>query len=308
VHRPEAAADRLDEALLDRLLVRAGARPEQLHPRRRRALLLSVRQMRHQLGRGGGDGTLVFPLGGRLLAATLTGSDLQRLTAPLLEKVAAGVAEALETAEIGAGDVEQILLVGGFAEGYGVRSALETLFSRGKAKVVSDRPRDAVALGAALRAAELDRGGRRATLPPEYRGVTPAAIGVRVLEPVTGIPGVDVLVTKGMALPCSSRRMYYTSQEGQQRLVFELVGVDGKEVAKLGAITLDALAARRGHAVELSLEIGLDGVMRVETYDSDSGGEQSARFHGRRDVVDPATVLYLERVRMANIVSSAGVA
>ncbi len=307
VHRPEAAGDRLDAALLERLLARAGARADQLQPRRRRSLLLSVRQLRHQLGRGGTDATLVFPLDGRLVAAALSTAELRRLTAPLLEKVATGIAEALETAEVGLGEVEEVLLAGGFADGLGVRAALETLFGRSQARIVAERPRDAVALGAALRAAELAAAGRSANLPPEYRGVTPTAVGVRVLEQVTGLPGVDVLVTKGMALPCSSRRMYYTSQEQQDRLVFELVGVDGKEVEKLGELALDALASRRrGHAIELSLEIGLDGVMQVETYDSDSGNELAARFHGRSDVVDPGTVLYLDRVRTANIVSAAG--
>jgi molecular chaperone DnaK (HSP70) len=203
--------------------------------------------------------------------------------------------------------VQEIILAGGFAEAPAVRSAMETLFGRGRARFVIDRPREAVAMGAALRAAELAARGTKATLPPEYRGVSPSAVGVRIIEPLTGLPGVDVLVTQGMPLPCSSRRMYYTSQERQQRLVFELVGVDGKEVSKLGEIAFEPLdARRRGHAIELALEIGLDGVMALETYDSDSGMEKSARFSSRSEVVDPATVVFLDRVRTANVVGGGG--
>jgi len=303
VTRPEAAVDRLDEALLERILSRAGSRPDRLPPRRRRAMLTQVRQLRQQLGRGAGAAALVFALDGRLVEGIVVANELRRLQAPLLEKMAAGITEALEVAEVGAGDVQEILLAGGFAEAPAVRSALETLFGRGRARFVIDRPREAAAMGAALRAAELAARGTKATLPPEYRGVSPSAVGVRVIEPLTGLPGVDVLVTQGMPLPCSSRRMYYTSQERQQRLVFELVGVEGKEVSKLGEITLEPLdARRRGHAIELALEIGLDGVMAVETYDSDSGMENSARFSGRSEVVDPATVVFLDRVRTANVV------
>ena len=54
----------------------------------------------------------------------------------------------------------------------------------------------------------------------------------------------------------------------------------------------------------MALEVGTDGVLRVETYDPDSGDEQRADFRGRSDVVDPGSVSFLEPVRNLNLVSA----
>jgi molecular chaperone DnaK (HSP70) len=88
---------------------------------------------------------------------------------------------------------QEILLAGGFAEAPRVRSALETLFGRDPRTVRHDVRATAAAMGAAPAGAELAARGTKATLPPEYRGVSPSAVGVRVIEPLTGLPGVDVL-------------------------------------------------------------------------------------------------------------------
>jgi hypothetical protein len=100
--------------------------------------------------------------------------------------------------------------------------------------------------------------------------------------------------------------MYYTSQERRQRLVFELVGVEGKEVSKLGEITsslLDARAAGSHRARPRDRPRRRDGGrdLRLRV-----GVENSARFSGRSEVVDPADGRVPRRVRTANVVGGGG--
>jgi hypothetical protein len=88
--------------------------------------------------------------------------------------------------------------------------------------------------------------------------------------------------------------------------VFEIVEVEGRDAAKIAEVdVIPGEKIRSGHAVELALEVGLDGVLRVETYDPDSGDEQRAEFRGRSDVVDPASVVFLSPVRSITLVSGA---
>jgi molecular chaperone DnaK (HSP70) len=306
VARREVSANALDAAALELVLERARTNAEHLAPRRRRALAAVVSALRRRLGAGAPMVSEVVALDGRLVEIGLTERELKRLVAPLLEKAASAVLEALDVAGVGLGQVTDVVLAGGFAQAPGVRTAIETLLGRGASRLAVRAPENAVALGAAVRAEEVLASGVRARLPAEYRGVAPASIGLRVLEPLTGRATVDLLVNQGSALPSAGRRVYYATHEAQERMVFEIVEVEGREASKLGEVdVIPGEKIHSGHAVELSLEVGTDGVLRVETYDPDSGDEQRADFRGRSDVVDPGSVAFLDPVRNLNLVSGA---
>lgn len=305
VARKEVSANALDAAALELVLERAGTAADRLAPRRRRALAALVSGLRRKLGSGAPVLSEVVALDGRLVELGLTEKELRRLAAPLLEKAASAILEALDVAGVSLTQVTDVLLAGGFSQAPGVRTAVETLLGRGASRLAVRVPENAVALGAAVRAEEVLASGVRARLPAEYRGVASASVGLRVLEPLTGRASVDLLVNQGSALPSSGRRVYYATHEAQERMVFEIVEVDGRDANKIGEVdVIPGEKIHSGHAVELALEVGTDGVLRVETYDPDSGEEQRAEFHGRSDVVDPASVVFLEPVRGLNLVST----
>lgn len=306
VVRKEVSSSALDAAAFELVLERAGAAAANLEPRRRRTLATQVAALRRRLGGSGVDMvTEVVALDGRLVEIALTEREVRRLAAPMLEKAASAILEALDLAGVAVGQLSDVVLAGGFSLAPGIRAAVETLLGRAAERLHANKAAGAVALGAAVRAEEVLASGVRARLPAEYRGVASASVGLRVFEPLTGRATVDLLVNQGSALPSSGRRVYYAAHEAQERMVFEIVEVDGREAAKLGEVdVVPGEKIRSGHAVELAIEVGTDGVLRVETYDPDSGDEERAEFHGRSDVVDPASVVFLEPVRTLNLVSS----
>ena len=176
-----------------------------------------------------------------------------------------------------AGEVGQVLLVGGSSLMPAVRRRLERMFP---SRVCMRNPREAVARGAALRAAQLAGQAARCSIPPEFRGVSGYSIGVRTID-AGGAVQVETLAPRNLPLPHVARRTFYPSRIGQQRLALELVHDGGDEGggALLGSLVIDLPGGfPPTRPIEVKLEYGDDGRIHIQTTDAASGRQMRQCF------------------------------
>jgi molecular chaperone DnaK len=103
--------------------------------------------------------------------------------------------------------------------------------------------------------------------------VTPLTLSV---ETIAGM--VDVIIERNTAVPCTRKRRYTTSVDGQREVVVRVVQGEGavaSQNAVLGELVVSELrAARRGDLwIEVAFELDADGILSVHARDEGTGRE-----------------------------------
>lgn len=101
--------------------------------------------------------------------------------------------------------------------------------------------------------------------------VTPLTLSV---ETIAGM--VDAIIERNTAVPCTRKRRYTTSVDGQREVVVRVVQGEGavaSQNAVLGELVLSDLPpARRGELwIEVSFELDADGILNVRARDEVAG-------------------------------------
>ena len=224
-------------------------------------------------------------LGSEAVDVTVRRADFERLITPLIERTEAEVLRCVKDAGLAITDVDTVLLVGGSSMVPMVSQRLHGLFNAGQ-RVLFHEPSKAVALGAALHSSQLAGEAQRHNIPPEFRGVTGACVGVRALDPQTGRVTIDTLIKKNMPLPVVTRKTYYTTRDNQDRIVLDFVQFQnhGATVVGIGQLVVGPLPSpRRNYPIEVTVENAEDGTVSVQAYDADTGVELSQVFGRQQD-------------------------
>jgi molecular chaperone DnaK len=200
---------------------------------------------------------------------TLTRQLVESLTRDLLDRLEAPCRRALGDARVDAGDVEEVLLVGGMTRWPAVQDVVERLFHRKPSK--GTNPDEVVALGAARYAGILAGQSDDAAL----LDVTPHDLGIKV-----GDSQFAVVVPRNTMLPVRARRLFATTTENQKFVSIELYQGDSTDVArnrKLGQVVLDDLPpGPAGSArVELVITVNVESILSVTARELRSGREAS---------------------------------
>jgi molecular chaperone DnaK len=103
----------------------------------------------------------------RTLTVSMTRDDFERITADLLQRTADATVRVLQQAKVDPGDVDDVIIVGGATAMPAVGKMLQQLCSRQQSP--APLPDEAVAQGAAIHAANLERNWRgRPHFPGDY--------------------------------------------------------------------------------------------------------------------------------------------
>jgi molecular chaperone DnaK len=227
----------------------------------------------------------------------ITRDLLESLTRDLLDRLDPPCRRALADARITAGEVEEVLLVGGMTRWPAVQDSVERTFGRKPSKGAN--PDEVVALGAAHYAGILAGESDDAAL----LDVTPHDLGIKV-----GDSQFAVVLPRNSMLPVRARRLFATTADNQKFVSIELYQGDSSDVAnnrKLGQVVLDDLpAGPAGSArVELVITVNVESILSVTAREIRSGREASVTIRpsgglSQREIVEIITRRRIEHVSL----------
>jgi molecular chaperone DnaK len=203
------------------------------------------------------------------LQRTLGRDTLERLTTDLVERTVAICKEALQDANLGTEEIDDVILVGGMTRMPLVQRAVQGFFKREPNKSV--HPDEVVALGAAIQGSALTDDKREMIL----LDVTPHALGIMTFGSY-----FEELIPQNTTVPTSRTKVFTTSRDNQTAVKILVMQGESKKADDnelLGEFILTGLRrAPKGHVeIEVTFEINTDGIVSVHAKDLETGQAQS---------------------------------
>ena len=218
--------------------------------------------------------------GPKHLDYTLTRAEFERITKDLLDRVKTPVEQALKDAGLKAGDIDEVILVGGSTRMPAVQEIVKKL--TGKEPNMSVNPDEVVAMGAAV------QGG---VLAGDVEGillldVTPLSLGVETMGGV-----MTKMIERNTTIPTRKTEIYSTASDNQTSV--EVHVLQGERPMASGNKTLGKFqltgipAARRGvPQIEVTFDIDANGIVIVSAKDLGTGKQQQITISGSTALSD----------------------
>jgi molecular chaperone DnaK len=207
------------------------------------------------------------------LVRTMTRTELEQLTADLVERTLGPCRDALAQAHLSPADVQNIVLVGGMTRMPAVQRAVKSFFGKEPHRGVN--PDEVVAVGAALQGAALGGGDEFEVL---LLDVTPLSLGVE-----TGGGVFTPLIARNTTVPCEKSEIFTTSVDNQPFVPVHVLQGERPMAAdnrSLGRFELTGIppAPRGLPMVQVTFRIDENGVVSVDAKDLGTGRAQAIRI------------------------------
>jgi molecular chaperone DnaK len=219
---------------------------------------------------------------GLTLRVTVSRAGFLNRSRILLDEMTEKMLDVVTAAGVTPRDITVVLAVGGSTRMPAVRARMQDLF--GIPPDTSVRPDEAVALGAALFAAQrqLERGGALVMEPGarEYlerltvTDVAAHSLGISVFDSPegTGRPVMTALLPRNTALPFAAERTFYTMRAGETRIVVPVLegeSADPELCRRVGEVVVGQLPpGRPAHQpVRVTMRLDRDGILQVSATD-----------------------------------------
>ncbi len=210
--------------------------------------------------------------GPKHLDVKLTRAKLESLVADLLDRLEKPCKAAIKEAKLGAGGVDEVVLVGGMTRMPAVQERVEKIFGKKPHKGVN--PDEVVAMGAAVQAGVLQGDVNDVLL----LDVTPLSLGIETLGSV-----MTTLIEKNTTIPTNKSQVFSTAADNQPAVSIHVLQGErqmSSDNKTLGQFELsDIPPAPRGvPQIEVSFDIDANGIVHVAAKDKATGKEQSIQI------------------------------
>jgi len=210
--------------------------------------------------------------GPKHLNVKLTRAKLEALIGDLLNNLEKPCRTAMKDAGLSAGDINEVVLVGGMTRMPAVQARVKQIFGREPHKGVN--PDEVVAIGAAIQGGVL-KGDVKDVL---LLDVTPLSLGIETLGGV-----MTRLIEKNTTIPTKKSQVFSTAADSQPAVSIHLLQgeremADGNKT--MGRFELVGIppAPRGVPQIEVTFDIDANGIVKVSAKDIATGKEQSIQI------------------------------
>ena len=206
--------------------------------------------------------------GPKHLVMTLTRAKLEQLTADLVDRTIAPVKQALADAGLTAGEINEIVMVGGMTRMPAVQDRVRAFFGKEPHKGVN--PDEVVAIGAAIQAGVL--GGEVKDIL--LLDVTPLTLSIETLGGVA-TPQIE----RNTTIPTRRSQVFSTASDSQTQVEINVLQGErpmAGDNKSLGKFILDGIppAPRGVPQIEVTFDIDANGILKVTAQDKATGRSQ----------------------------------
>ena len=210
----------------------------------------------------------------------MTRAKLEALVEDLITRTIPPCKTALTDAGLSAGEIDEVVLVGGMTRMPKVVEEVKNFFGKDPNKSVN--PDEVVAMGAAIQAGVLQGDVKDVLL----LDVTPLSLGIETLGGVS-----TKLIDKNTTIPTKKSQVFSTAEDNQPAVSIRVLQGEREMAADnkiLGNFELVGIApAQRGiPQIEVTFDIDANGIVNVSAKDKGTGKEQKIQIQASGGLSD----------------------